>query len=123
MYNDRPQYRFTYGSITGRCHASPMGYTWGSGRDCTFAGIDRESPDVTVKAVNFAGKISMPVILLLDEVIGHMRERVELPEQAEIEIINRKQPTVSAKEYLPFLNSMLMAFRPWSRLARGIRIM
>ncbi|QJW46848.1 2-oxoacid:acceptor oxidoreductase subunit alpha [bacterium BFN5] len=58
-----------------------------------------ESFHVTVSAVNFAEKYRTPVILLLDEVIGHMRERVELPEASELEIIDRKKPTVSAEEY------------------------
>lgn len=62
----------------------------------------RETFDVTIKAINFAEKFRMPVILLLDEVIGHMRERVELPETVDIEIINRKQPTVSPEEYKPY---------------------
>ena len=62
-------------------------------------GSVRECFDVTIKAVNFSEKFRMPVILLLDEVIGHMRERVELPEQTEFEIINRKFPIVPPQEY------------------------
>lgn len=59
----------------------------------------RESFDFTVKAFNFAEKYRTPVILLLDEVIGHMREKIELPEPGELEVIDRKQPTCDPSEY------------------------
>jgi 2-oxoglutarate ferredoxin oxidoreductase subunit alpha len=39
----------------------------------------RESFDLTVKAFEFSERYRTPVILLMDEVVGHMRERVELP--------------------------------------------
>lgn len=58
-----------------------------------------ESFHITVQAVNFAEKYRTPVILLLDEVIGHMRERVELPEASELTIIDRKKPSVAPEDY------------------------
>lgn len=58
-----------------------------------------ESFHVTVQAVNFAEKYRTPVILLLDEVIGHMRERVELPDASELTIIDRKKPAVAPEDY------------------------
>jgi 2-oxoglutarate ferredoxin oxidoreductase subunit alpha len=57
---------------------------------------------VTVTAFNLAEKYRVPVILLLDEVIGHMRERVELPDKEELQIIDRAKPTVRPEEYLPY---------------------
>ncbi|WP_425060739.1 2-oxoglutarate oxidoreductase subunit KorA [Sporomusa carbonis] len=76
---------------------------WGSHGDRGVIALSpasvRECFDVTVKAVNFAEKFRTPVILLLDEVIGHMRERVELPAMDDIEIINRKLPVVPPSEY------------------------
>lgn len=57
---------------------------------------------LTIKAVNFSEKYRTPVILLLDEVIAHMREKVEIPAPEEVEIINRKKPTVPPEEYFPF---------------------
>ena len=52
---------------------------------------------LTIKAFNFSEKYRTPVILLLDEVIAHMREKVEIPAPEDIEVINRKKPTVSPK--------------------------
>lgn len=54
----------------------------------------------TVRAFNLAEEYRVPVILLLDEIIGHMRERVEIPE--EVEVINRRKPTVPPEEYKPY---------------------
>ena len=56
----------------------------------------------TIKAFNLAEKYRTPVILLLDEVIGHMRESIELPNEGEVEIYNRKKPTCLTEEYKPY---------------------
>lgn len=59
----------------------------------------------TVRAFNLAEKYRMPVIILTDEIIGHMREAVTIPAEGELEIINRKKPTVKPEEYKPYDNS------------------
>lgn len=58
-----------------------------------------ETFKLTVTAFNFAEKYRMPVILLLDEVVGHLREKVRIPENGELEIIDRKEPACSKSEY------------------------
>lgn len=62
----------------------------------------RETFDLTVKAFNYAEKYRTPVILLTDEVIGHMREKIEIPNPDEIEIIDRVQPESDLSEYKPY---------------------
>lgn len=62
----------------------------------------RETFDVTIKAFNLSEKYRVPVIILMDEIIGHMREKVELPDISKIEIIDRKKPDVDKEKYLPF---------------------
>lgn len=57
---------------------------------------------VTIEAFNLAEKYRTPVVLLLDEVIGHMREKVVLPEPEQLKIVSRKKPTVKPGEYLPY---------------------
>ncbi len=54
---------------------------------------------LTVKAFNFAEKYRTPVILLLDEVIGHMREKVNLSELENLEIVNRKKSSCKKEEF------------------------
>ncbi len=56
----------------------------------------------TVRAFNLAEKYRMPVILLTDEVVGHMRERIEIPEPGEIEIYDRLRPDADEKDYRPY---------------------
>lgn len=62
----------------------------------------RETFDLTVKAFNLAEKYRTPVLLMMDEVIGHMREKVELPEASELEIVDRNRPTCAPEDYLPY---------------------
>lgn len=53
----------------------------------------------TIRAFNLAEKYRTPVILLLDEIIGHMREKIEVPENDPVEIYDRKKPSVGPDEY------------------------
>ena len=62
----------------------------------------REAFDLTVTAFNFAEKYRTPVFVLMDEVVGHMRERVELPDPESISIVNRDMPGVPPEWYEPF---------------------
>lgn len=59
----------------------------------------------TVRAFNLAERFRMPVILLMDEVIAHMREPVELPDPSELEIWDRPRPTVGPEAYLPYADT------------------
>jgi 2-oxoglutarate ferredoxin oxidoreductase subunit alpha len=62
----------------------------------------RESYDMTIQAFNMSEKYRVPVIILLDEIIGHVHEKVTLPDPADLIIVNRKKPTVSPEKYLPY---------------------
>ncbi|WP_231688278.1 2-oxoacid:acceptor oxidoreductase subunit alpha [Dethiosulfatarculus sandiegensis] len=61
-----------------------------------------ESYELTVLAFNHAERYRTPVILLSDETVAHMREKVSLPKDKDIEIINRRQPTVPPDWYTPY---------------------
>jgi len=56
----------------------------------------------TVRAFNLAETYRTPVIVLYDEIIGHMREAITLPEPGEVEVIERKKPTCKPEEYKPY---------------------
>lgn len=60
----------------------------------------QESYTMIVEAFNLSEKLRIPVILLSDEVIGHMREKVRL--NKDIPIFDRVKPTVSKEDYLPY---------------------
>lgn len=53
-------------------------------------------------AFNYSERFRTPVILLIDETIGHLRESVDLSKYEKIKIINRQVPSVSPEKYLPF---------------------
>jgi 2-oxoglutarate ferredoxin oxidoreductase subunit alpha len=62
----------------------------------------RECFDVTVLAFNFSEKYRIPVIVLLDEVVAHMREKILLPESKDVDVFDRIQPTVPPEWYIPY---------------------
>jgi 2-oxoglutarate ferredoxin oxidoreductase subunit alpha len=62
----------------------------------------REAFDLTVRAFNVAERLRTPVYVLMDEVVGHMREKVELPGPGSVPIVNREMPSVPPEWYEPF---------------------
>jgi 2-oxoglutarate ferredoxin oxidoreductase subunit alpha len=59
----------------------------------------QEMFELTIKAFNLAEKYRTPVILLADEVIAHMRERITVPSSESIKIINRRKPKSGEKAF------------------------
>ena len=62
----------------------------------------KECYDLTIKAFNFSERFRNPVIVLVDEVVAHMREKIDLSDEDEVEIINRVKPTVPPEWYIPY---------------------
>jgi len=58
--------------------------------------------ELTVTAFNHAERFRTPVILLADEMVAHTREKMVLPEPEEVEVIERRRPTVPPDWYLPY---------------------
>lgn len=94
------------GLPTSPAQGDVMQARWGTHGDhsiiALYPSTVREIYDITIKAFNLAEKYRTPVILLMDEVIGHMREKIEIPNKDEIVIFNRKKPNVKPDEYLPY---------------------
>jgi 2-oxoglutarate ferredoxin oxidoreductase subunit alpha len=63
-----------------------------------------ESYHMTIQAFNMSEKYRVPVILLLDEIIGHVHEKVTLPDPTQLEIFDRKKPSTGPEDYLPYKN-------------------
>jgi len=63
----------------------------------------QEMFDLTVEAFNLSETYRVPVFVLADEIVGHMWERVTIPETESIHVANRKKPTAPQREdYAPF---------------------
>lgn len=94
------------GMPTGPSQSDIMQARWGTHGDHAAIAVApascQEIFSETVRAFNLAETYRMPVQVLLDEINGHMRERIELPEPGELEILNRQAPPVSPEQYLPF---------------------
>jgi 2-oxoglutarate ferredoxin oxidoreductase subunit alpha len=57
---------------------------------------------MTIDCVNLAEEYRTPTLLLMDEVIGHMRETVVLPPRGSYKIVERRTPDPDATDYCPF---------------------
>lgn len=86
--------------------ADIMQARWGSHGDYEVIALAPDSPqeafDMMIKAFNFSETYRTPVFLMLDECIGHMTERVIIPEPGEIELVARKMTSKPPEEYLPY---------------------
>lgn len=88
---------------TMAAQADMMQARWGSHGDYEPIALSPSSVqeffDFTIKAFNLAEEYRVPVFVMADEVIGHMREKITIPD--EIEIVARTRPE-KTDDYLPF---------------------
>jgi 2-oxoglutarate ferredoxin oxidoreductase subunit alpha len=79
---------------------------WGSHGDYEIVAYAPWSPqelfDLTVLSFNMADRFRVPVLVMADEVVGHMVERVVIPQEADIERWERKRPRDSKEAFRPF---------------------
>lgn len=66
----------------------------------------QECLTMTVTAFNFAEKYRTPVILLLDEVTAHTREKITVPDSSELTVFSRITPTMPPEWYIPYEETM-----------------
>uniref|UniRef100_A0A7C6EGL1 2-oxoacid:acceptor oxidoreductase subunit alpha n=1 Tax=candidate division WOR-3 bacterium TaxID=2052148 RepID=A0A7C6EGL1_UNCW3 len=86
--------------------ADVMQARWGTHGDHPVIAVTpstvQEIYEWTVKSFNFSEKYRVPVILLLDEIIGHLNEKIVIPDTDEIKIINRPLSTDPPERYIPY---------------------
>jgi 2-oxoglutarate ferredoxin oxidoreductase subunit alpha len=79
---------------------------WGSHGDIGVIAFTPSSPqemfDCTIKAFNLSEQYRLPVVVLGDEIVGHMTEKVIIPKKEDIKLISRRKPNVKPEDYLPF---------------------
>lgn len=79
---------------------------WGSHGDYEIIALAPDSPqeafELTIHAFNLSEIYRVPVIILSDEIVGHMTEKVVIPEPDKIEVVPRRKPKVKPKKYVPF---------------------
>lgn len=94
------------GTPTKIAQADVMQARWGTHGDhasiCYSPSSVQECYDLAIKAFNMAERFRQPVLILGDEVVGHMREKVLTKDQDEIKIINRARPSCEPDKFTPY---------------------
>lgn len=94
------------GMPTSPSQGDVMQARWGTHGDHPVVALAPSSVNevftTTVEAFNISEELRVPVILLMDEVIGHMREKVRLPRRDEVAVSTRKKPQTAPGAFRPY---------------------
>jgi 2-oxoglutarate ferredoxin oxidoreductase subunit alpha len=87
--------------------ADMMQARWGSHGDYEVIALAPDSPqeffELTITAFNLSEKYRMPVLIMSDECVGHMTEKVVIPPAEEIELYPRRYTKLPPEKYLPYV--------------------
>jgi 2-oxoglutarate ferredoxin oxidoreductase subunit alpha len=79
---------------------------WGSHGHYEIIALAPSSPQEafyqTITAFNLSETYRLPVLLMTDEIIGHLSERVIIPEEKAIEIVSRRKPKGRKDRFKPY---------------------
>ena len=113
------------GQPTSPSQGDIMQARWGTHGDHRIIALTPASvPEcfsLTIRAYELSEKYRIPVLLMLDEVIGHMREKIELPDYATITKPQRKLPNVPPSEYKAYDASTADLVPPMAPFGSGYR--
>jgi 2-oxoglutarate ferredoxin oxidoreductase subunit alpha len=104
--------------------ADMMQARWGSHGDYEIIALSPNSPqecfDLIIHAFNLSERYRTPVMFMMDESVGHMTERVVIPDRGRIEVVPRRYTSLPPGEYQPFRvgNDLVPDF---ARLGQGYR--
>ncbi len=94
------------GLPTSLAQGDMMQARWGSHGTYEIIAIVPSSPqemfDLTITAFNLSEKYRVPVIIMSDEVVGHMSEKVVIRRISPEELVQRPRPSGPPEEYLPY---------------------
>jgi len=86
--------------------ADVMQARWGSHGDYAIIALAPHSPqeafDLTIEAFNLSETYRVPTLLMMDECVGHMTEKVVIPPAADIDLVPRRLTRKRPGEYLPY---------------------
>ncbi len=94
------------GLATKPAQGDVMQARWGTHGEHSIIALSpssvQECFDYMVTAFNFSEKYRTPVILLADEIVGHLRERVVLKDPESLDIWERKRPSGDPANHHPY---------------------
>lgn len=86
--------------------ADMMQARWGSHGDYGLIAVCPNSPqecfEMTIQAFNLSEQYRIPVMVMMDECVGHMTEKVIIPPADEIDIVRRRYTNKPPGEFMPF---------------------
>ncbi len=86
--------------------ADMMQARWGSHGVYEIIALSATSPqelfDVTITAFNLSEKYRTPVLVMTDEAVGHMTERVVIPPADRIALVPRRKPRLPPGQFRPY---------------------
>jgi 2-oxoglutarate ferredoxin oxidoreductase subunit alpha len=79
---------------------------FGSHGDYRIIALCPNSPqecfDLTLEAFNMSEEYRVPVLVMLDEVVGHMTEKVVIPDASKLKVTERRWTSKKPGEYKPY---------------------
>lgn len=113
------------GSPTSPAQGDVMQARWGTHGDHPIIVLScssvKDMYELTIRSFNLSERFRVPVILLSDEIVAHMRERVDVGALESLEIFNRVKPACPPEEYQPYEASPETDVPPMANFGEGYR--
>jgi len=113
------------GQATKAAQGDVMQARWGTHGDHEVIVLSPNSPqemfDLTIKAFNLSEIYRVPVVVLADEIVGHMWEKVYVPPPEEIVVHNRREPSCFSEPVFGGLSDVEVP--PMPRMGSGFNLL
>jgi len=81
----------------------------------------QECYELAIEAFNMAERFRQPVLIMSDEVVGHMREKVVVPEPGSYTLVDRKRPSTPPNAFVPYKADEADDIPPMASFGDGYR--
>lgn len=113
------------GLPTSPSQGDVMQARWGTHGDHPMIVISpssvKETYELIIRCFNLSEKYRTPVIFLMDEIVGHLREGIEIPDRSEINVVNRPVQKYKKQNGLPYHVADGMCVPEMAPFGRGQR--
>jgi len=79
---------------------------WGTHGDhatiCYVPSSVQECYDLAIKAFNMAERFRQPVLIMSDEIVGHMREKITITDPDKLKLVDRVRPVCEPEKFTPY---------------------
>ncbi len=113
------------GSPTSPAQGDVMQARWGTHGDHPIIVLScasvKDMYELTVRSFNLSERFRVPVVLLSDEIVAHMREKVDIGALQSLEVASRPKPTCAPEDYLPYRADSETDVPPMASFGEGYR--